>query len=99
MLDDVEERRSVERRVFELEQKMSQLLMTSALTDERVKGLGTTLLSRHSAFEKGQDLILERLKSLEEVKDKADGALFLIRILGWTGIIGGIVAIIRTIKG
>ncbi len=78
---------------------MSQLLMTTVLTDERVKGLASTLLSRHSAFDRGQELILTRLKSLEEIKDKADGALLLLRILGWTGIIGGIVAIIRTIKG
>lgn len=112
VIDD--EQRGVERRVFELEQKMSRLLTTTAVTETKVDGLITTIESRFKAFDRGQELILDRLKpltviieqhldsrlgTLEAVKNKATGALLMVQILGVTGIIGGVIAIIRTLKG
>lgn len=113
MTGSEDERRGLERRVFDLEKQMSSVALTLGITAARVEGLVSTIDSRHKAFEHGQDLILERMKpltllgeqqidhrlaDLEAVKHKAEGALFLIRVLGITGIIGGIVAIIRMMQ-
>jgi hypothetical protein len=107
------EYRGLERRVFELEKQMNALTLTANLTAARVEGLVSTMDSRHKAFERGQDLILERLKpltllgdqqlhqrltDLEMVKHKAAGALLLMQILGVTGIIGGIIGIARMVS-
>jgi hypothetical protein len=48
-----------------LEQKMTKLLTTTAVTDAHLTGLISTMDSRHKAFERGQDLILEKLKPFE----------------------------------
>lgn len=112
--DEMEERRGMERRVFALEQQMVKITTTVAVTETLVTGLISTMESRHKAFERGQDLILEKLKpldlmqgqslhsrieTLERVKEKAAGALLLVQLLGIMGIIGGVIAIVRMIKG
>lgn len=111
---------NLERRVFELEKTVSRLDITSAVIAAKVEGLVETIKSRFLAFDRGIELILERLKkidnievvilekqvplenrllNLERIRDKATGALILMRLLGITGIIGGIVAIVRMVRG
>jgi hypothetical protein len=120
MHDGDEDHRGLERRVFELEQKMIRLLTTTAVTDAHLTGLISTMDSRHKAFERGQDLILEKLKPfeglntqvtlftaqnldtrlgvLEGLKNKFTGALTLMQVLAGTGIVGGIVAIVKMLR-
>lgn len=116
MADDTEERerRSLERRVYELEKQMGSINTIVAVTSVRVEGLVSTVESRHKAFERGQDLILDRLKpiatlvdqkldlrltNLEAVRNRAEGAILTIKLLGITGVVGGIVAIVQLIRG
>ncbi len=77
--DEIEDRRSLERRVFELEQKMSRLLTVAAVTEAQVAGLIETVKSRFISFDRGIELILERQKTeearvttLEVVKSKIE---------------------------
>lgn len=99
---------------------MIKLLTTTAVTDAHLTGLISTMESRHKAFERGQDLILEKLKPfeglntqitvfsaqnldarvevLEGLKNKFTGALTLMQVLAGTGIVGGIVAIIKMLR-
>lgn len=46
-----------------------------------------------------QRALQARTKVLEDAKSQIDGAFFLIKLLGVAGIIGGVIAIIRLIKG
>lgn len=100
---------------------MVKLLTTTAVTDAHLTGLISTMESRHKAFERGQELILEKLKpfeqlrtqmmlleaqnldtrigALESIKNKVTGAIILAQLLGVTGIIGGIVTIVKMIRG
>lgn len=113
MVDEDEERRGLDRRVFEFERKMEKLLTTLSVTESKVDGLMLAMDSRHKAFERGQDLILDRLKPLaiiveqnldarltdiEVLKNKAEGALLMMQVLGVRGVVGGIVAIVRMIS-
>lgn len=110
--DDPEERRGIDRRVFELEQRMQRLLTLTEVNESKINGIISTMDSRHKAFERGQELILERLGPLrilaeqdlnarivniEAAKNKAAGAMLMIQVLGITGVIGGIVAIVKLI--
>ena len=110
---DHEERRSLERRVFELERQLVKLVTTTAITDVKVDGLISTMDSRMKAFDRGQELILNQLKplaafdlqkldrrveELEEVRLRADGAVLLVKILGVTGITGGLIGIIKMLS-
>lgn len=116
-----EERRGLERRVYELEQKMAHVVTSVAVTESKVDGLVAIMEERHEALTKGQDLILnrltplaqlpaemlglreqkldERVTSIEALRNRAYGALFTVQLLGITGIIGGIIAIVRLVKG
>lgn len=96
-MDDVtldEERRAGERRFVN-----SRVEFRIELLETRVQALISTMDSRHKALDRGQDLILDRLRTLEDIKSKAEGAVWLARLLGITGVIGGIVAIVRMVKG
>lgn len=72
---------------------MHKVMLSSALTEAKVDGLVQTIDSRFKAFERGVELILlrltpldDRITKLEAVKYQAAGALWLVRVLGVTGI-------------
>jgi len=123
VIDDhmaLEERRGLERRVEMLERDMRELVSKAAVLDALIQGLISTMDSRHKAFERGQDLILERLGRfvspdiihakhqelmaiearvtlIEAAKSKFAGALwFALTIIGMAG---GIVTLVKAIKG
>lgn len=98
------EERGLERRVFELERNMTHILQTTAITEAVVTGLKSTIDSRFASFDRGIDLILERLKAgdsrienLEAIKNQALGAIIFVKVLGITGIIGGVISIVRLV--
>lgn len=94
-----EDRRGLDRRVEMLERDMRLLDSRTAVIEALMKGLVSTMESRHKAFERGQDLILERLGRLQAVKERMVGAFTLVSILGISGIVGGIIAIVKAVKG
>jgi hypothetical protein len=83
--------------VLRLEARFNRLHTTTVLTKEKVDGLLESFKSRMKAFEAGQELILERLQRIESMKDQAAGALLVIKLLGVTGTVGGIIAIVKII--
>lgn len=94
-----EEQRGIERRVFVLEQKIAEMQTTVAVTETKVDGLAETIKSRFIAFDRGIDLILVRLTAIENLKNKAAGAVLFVQILGGMAIIAGVVALVRMVKG
>jgi hypothetical protein len=108
-------RRDYDIRLRRLEDLVQALDKIVAVTDVRVQGLMQTLDSRFKAFDHGQSLILAklnetsplavtsalagRIKELEDIKAQATGAIWLARLLGITGIIGGVIGIVRMIRG
>ncbi len=62
-----EERRGMDRRVYELERRVEKLMLDSAVTGTKVDGLVTTIDSRFKAFDRGIDLLLERMKPLDSL--------------------------------
>ena len=113
-----EDQRGYERRLYALEQRFADMHTTVEVTKTQVAGLAETIKSRFTAFDRGIDLILERLTPigekikviesantegrltvLEAIKNKAAGAILLVQILGVLGIVGGIIAIIKQVKG
>jgi hypothetical protein len=88
---------SLDSRVLRLEARFNQIYTTAHVTRDKVDNLVEAFKSRLKAFEAGQDLILRRLEEIESVKDQAAGALFVIKLLGVTGTVGGIIAIIKII--
>jgi uncharacterized protein YlxW (UPF0749 family) len=69
--DDIVEpsdRRGLERRVDMLDRDLRQLETQVAVMQATLNGLVSTMDSRHRAFERGQDLILERLEKLHIIQ-------------------------------
>ena len=64
------DRRGLDRRVEMLEREVRQLETTTAVIQATLNGLVSTMDSRHKAFERGQDLILERLGKLQVTQQK-----------------------------
>ena len=71
---DQEERRGLDRRVEVLERELRQLETQVAVMQATLNGLVSTMDSRHKAFERGQDLILEKVDQLgnSQMKLEAD---------------------------
>ena len=58
-----------------------------------------TVNSRYRAQEGGQQELEHRVDALESLRDRALGAYALVVVLGVGGIVGGIVALVKIIKG
>lgn len=114
MTVEEEERRGFDRRILELEKQMTEIKLSTALTGAKVDGLVETFKSRFIAFDRGLELILEKFKpldgisalrleeriaGLEMVKNQATGAMWVIKALGVTGIVVGIVAVFKMVLG
>lgn len=94
------ERRIEDRRKIEaLEARVSQYEMKHVLLQQRVDMLVMTVNSRYDALEHGQQNIVKDLAELHTYKERILGAFGLIVLLSVTGIIGGVIAIIKAIKG
>lgn len=87
------ERRSVERRLETLEWRFREIRSKFETTSEIVRGLSSTMDSKLKSFERGQDLILQRLLALEILASKADGAWTLLKVLGIIALTSAIMAI------
>jgi hypothetical protein len=75
LVDDTTEgtdRRGVERRVEMLERELHKLDNIVAVMQATLNGLVSTMDSRHKAFERGQDLILKSLDTMEKAQIKMD---------------------------
>ncbi len=108
-------RRDYDIRLRRLEDLVQTLDKIVAVTDVRVQGLVQTLDSRFKAFDTGQQLILaklneaspasvtnalaQRIGELEQIRLQAKGAIWLATMLGIAGMIGGVIGIVKLIKG
>lgn len=72
---DIAERRGLERRVETLERRIGQIETQVAVLQATVNGLVSTMDSRHSAFSRGQDLILKGIDQLEKAQLKQENDL------------------------
>ncbi len=72
---DSPERRGLDRRVEMLEREIRQMETQSAVMQATLNGLVSSMDSRHRAFERGQDLILERLEKVTTLQRKQESDL------------------------
>ena len=82
----------VERRVSEVERQLGELKL-------RYEMFILAFNSRYDELKGGQKILHDNVEELRSLKDRMMGAFGLIVLLGVTGIIGGIIAIVKAIKG
>jgi len=55
--------------------------------------------SRTDALEGGQQELIKRIEPLVDLKGQIEGAFTLIKLMGLVGFLGGIVALVKLIRG
>jgi len=55
--------------------------------------------SRTDALEGGQRELMKRIEPLVDLKGQIEGAFTLIKLMGLVGFLGGIVALVKLIRG
>jgi len=93
------ERRGIASRLGDLERQYSHWETRVTILEVKMDGLITTQKSNFDSLEKGQALVMSRLEYLISLKDRVIGGVWLVSLLGVTGIIGGVVAIVKVLKG
>lgn len=80
-------------RMWRLEWRFRELRAKHETTQAIVEGLKSTMESKLQAFAGGQVQILEQLKALQALANKADGAWSLMKVLGAVALATGTFAI------
>lgn len=92
-------------RLRRLERFIASMDKTVALTDRSVQGIVTTIESRFKAFDAAQALALEiqqsmrkELQDFTSLKQRGEGAIWILKLIGFGSVIGFVVWLFKTIQ-
>jgi len=93
------ERRGLERRTEMLERQTNQLTSRVIVLEVKVDAVITQMKSNFDALHNGQEMIAAKLNHVLSLKELVIGGGIFAATIGVTGIIGGVIAIIKMLKG
>ena len=93
------ERRSVESRLQRVEAMSSEHGTRISLVEQKQEHLRMAMDSRTDALEGGQRELLKKIEPLIDLSRQVQGGFTLIKLMGLVGFLGGIVALVKLIRG
>lgn len=97
----------IDKRLALAEKDISQIVLTMQSRYEALNGGQVAILAKLEKFtsetthewKRELDGLDNRTTALEAIKDRLEGAYVFVRLIGVVGLIGGVISIIRLLKG
>lgn len=93
-------------RILRLERRLAEMDKVVAITEIRVQGLVTTIDSRCNAIDRGIQLIVKtqeatdlKITALDSVKNRAEGGMWVLKLIGVAGFVGALMGFAKWLKG